>query len=130
MRTRTRVRRPAPPRRGRSTRTHGRARGRYPPARRGRTSTRRRNPYRQRPGSRYNFGRSLTTAVVAGSVVVVIAVVVAGLAGGGLRAVARDLGHTGPAPDPPGSVADQGGYTARTANDAAVPNPGAVQDNL
>ena len=130
MRTRTRVRRPAPPRRGRSARTRGRARGRYQPTRRGRTNTRRRNPYRQRPGSRYNFGRSLTTAVVVGSVVAVIAVVVTGLAGGGFRAVARNLGHTGPAPDPPVSVADQVVYTARTANDAAITLPGAVHNNL
>jgi len=72
----------------------------------------------------------LTTAVVAGSVVAVIAVVVAGLAGGGFRAVARDLGHPGPAPDPPVSVADQVVFTARTANDAPITLPGAVHNNL
>lgn len=79
-----------------------------------------------------NAGKSLTTAIVAGSVVVVIAVVAAVLAGGGLRAVARDfVGHTSPAPaDPPGSVADQFIYTARTANDAAITLPSAVQQNL
>jgi hypothetical protein len=64
---RTRARRPAPSRRGRSTRTRGRARGRYQPTRRGRanthrTNTRRRNPYRRRPGSRLNAGKSLKTA--------------------------------------------------------------------
>ena len=64
------------------------------------------------------------------AVIAVIAVVVAGLAGGGFRAVARDLGHTGPAPDPPVSVADQFVYTARTANDAAITLPGAVRNDL
>jgi hypothetical protein len=69
---------------------------------------------------------------VAGAVAVVFAVVVAVLAGGGLRAVARDLvSHTSPAPaDPPGSVADQVIYTARTANDAAITLPAVVQQNL
>ena len=63
---------------------------------------------------------------MAGSVVAVLVVVVAVLAGGGLR----DLGHQGAVPDPPGSVADQFVYTARTANDAAITLPGVVQDNL
>ena len=83
------------------------------------------------PDRAYNAGRSLTTAIVAGSAVVVIAVVVAVLAGGGIRAVARDfVGRTNPAPDPPDSVADQFIYTARTANDAAITLPSAVQQNL
>jgi hypothetical protein len=80
----------------------------------------------QRPGSRLNAGRSWRTAIVAGSVVAVIAVVVAVLASGGLR----DLGHQGTAPDPPGSVADQVVYTARTANDAAITLPAEVQQDL
>jgi hypothetical protein len=138
MRTRrTRVRRPAAPRRGRSTATRGRARGGYRPTRRGRTSTRRtnirrRNPYRRRPGSPYQPGRSLTTAIVAGSVAVVTVVVVAILAGGGFRAFARDLvGHASPAPnDPPGSPAADVIYTARTENDAVITLPATVQQNL
>jgi len=134
MRTsRTRVRRPATPRRrGRPTRTRGRAKGRYQPTRRGRTTTGRRNPYRRRPGSRYYAGRSLATAVVVGCVVVLVAVVIAVLAGGDFRAVARDLGHPGPGPNPsPSSPAvDQVVYTARTANDAAITLPGAVENTL
>jgi hypothetical protein len=79
-----------------------------------------------------NAGKSLKMAIVAGSVAVVIAVVVAVLAGGGIQAVARGLaGHTGPAPGgPPGPVADQVVYTARTANDAAITLPTVVQQNL
>jgi hypothetical protein len=146
MRTRrTRVRRGAPLRRGRSNRTGGRARSRYQPTRRGRPNTRRRNmrrpntrrpynrrrnPYRGRPVSSLNTGMSLKSAIMIGAAAVVVAVVVAVLAGGGFRAAARDLGHTGPAPGAPGSVADQFIYTARTANDAAIALPAAVQQNL
>ena len=136
MRTkRTRARRPAPPRRGLSARTRGRARDRYRSARGGRPTARRpaarrRNPYRRRPSSRYNPGRSLKTAIVAGSAAVVIAVVVAVLAGGGFRAVERTIGQQGPVPDPPGSVAGQVIYTARTANDAVITLPAVVQQNL
>jgi hypothetical protein len=62
---------------------------------------------------------------------VVIAVVLALLATGGLKAVARDLtGHASPAPDPPGSVAGLYIYTARTANDAAIILPAGVQQTL
>lgn len=137
MRTRrTRARRPAPPRRGHSTRTRGRARG-YQPTRRGRTNTRRantrrRNPYRRRPGSRLNAGKSLKTAIAAGTVAMVIVVVVAVLAGGGWKAIKRDLAsHLGPAPTaPPSPVADQVVYAVRTANDAAIILPAAVQADL
>jgi hypothetical protein len=135
MRTRrARVRRSARPRRHRPTRPRGSARGRYQQTSRGQASTRRkntrRNPYRRRPGSRLNTGRSLKTAIAGGTAAAVVAVVVAVLAGGGLRTAARDLGHTGPAPAPPASVADQVIYTARTANDAAITLPSAVQGNL
>jgi hypothetical protein len=131
----TRGRRGASGRRRRSTRTHGRARFGYQPPRRGRASTRRtnrRNPYRRRRGSRLNAGKSLKTAIVAGTVAVVIAAIAAVLAGGRWQAIERDLaGHTGPVPvDLPGSVADQFVYTARTANDAAITLPAAVQQNL
>jgi DNA-binding XRE family transcriptional regulator len=81
-------------------------------------------------GSRLNAGRSLRMAIVAGSAAVVIAVVVTVLASGGLRAVTRDLGQPGPAAGPAGSVADQVVYTARTANDAAITLPPAVQQDL
>lgn len=80
-----------------------------------------------------NPRESLKTAIVAGSVAVVIAVVLAVLAGGGLRVVERNIGHTSPTPaptDPSGSAADQFIYTARTANDAAITLPNVVQENL
>jgi outer membrane protein OmpA-like peptidoglycan-associated protein len=75
----------------------------------------------------------LKTAIVAGTVAVVVAIVVATLAGGGFNAIKRELAsHTGPATlgDPPSSVADQIVYTARTANDATIVLPAAVQDKL
>jgi hypothetical protein len=126
---RTRARRHAPARRGRPARTRGRAKGRYRSTYRSRTNTRR-NLYRRRRVSRLNASKSLKTAVAAGSLaVVVIAVVVAVLADGGLRAVARDFTHTTPN-DPAGSVAGQVLYTARTANDAVITLPAAVQQNL
>jgi len=137
MRTRrTRIRGGASPRRGPSTWTRGHARGRYQPTRSGRSATcrptiPRRNPYRRRPSSRYNSARFLKSAIAVGCAVVVMAVVVAVLASSGLRAVARDLGHTSPAlADSPGSVVGQVVYTARTANDAAITLPAAVQQNL
>jgi hypothetical protein len=74
----------------------------------------------------------LKTAIVAGSALVVIAVVAAVLAAGGWQAIRRDLAsHTGPAPaDPPGPVASQVIYTARTANDAPIILPATVQADL
>lgn len=142
MRTRrTRVRRGASPRRRRSTRTRGRAMVRHQPPRRRtntsrRTNTRRRantrrNPYRRSARARgLNLGKSLKTAIVAGSVVAVIAAVVAFLAGG-LHDF-RPTGVTGPpgVTSPAGAVADQFIYTARTANDATITLPGVVQDDL
>jgi hypothetical protein len=125
---RTSVRRGASARRRRSTRTRGRAGVRHRPTRGGRTNTRRQH-YSRRRGSRLNAGRSLQTAVVAGAVAVAIALVVALLASGGLRAIQRNISHTTPN-DPPGSVADQVIYTARTANDAAIILPAAVQADL
>ena len=78
-----------------------------------------------------NPRESLKTAIVVGSVAVVIAVVVAVLAAGGLRVVERDIAHKSPTPaDPPSSAADQFIYTARTANDAAITLPSVVQDDL
>lgn len=142
MRTRRpRARRGRSARRRQSTRTHGRARVRNQSTRRSRTytrrsntrgtNTRRRNPYRRRPVSRLNPRESLKTAIVVGSVAVVIAVVVAVLAAGGLRVVERDIAHKSPTPaDPPSSAADQLIYTARTANDAAITLPSVVQENL
>ena len=134
---RTRVRRPPVPRRGRPTAARGRARNDYQPTNRRRTSTRRtdirrRNPYRRRPGSRYNAGRLSTTTIVVGSVAIIIGIVAALLAGGGLRAFARDLvGHTSRVPvDPPGAIAAQFIYTARTENDATIILPAVVQQDL
>jgi len=134
---RTSVRRGASARRRRSTRTRGRARSRRQTPRRGRTYGRRpdsRNPYRRPRRSSRNPGWSLkTAAIVAGTVVVVVAVVAAVLAGGGFNAIKRELAsHAGPPTvgDPPGSVADQIVYTARTDNDAAIVLPAAMQDKL
>lgn len=132
---RTSVRRGASARRRRSTRTRGRARFRDRP-RRGRTYSRpsnSRNPYRRPRQSNSHPGRSVKTAVVAGAVAVLVAIVVAALAGGGFNAIKRELAsHTGPATvgDAPSSVAEQVVYTARTANDAAIVLPAAVQDKL
>lgn len=132
---RTGVRRGGSARRRRPTRTRGRARSRYQP-RRGRTYGRRpnsRNPYRRPRRSSSNPGRSLKTAIVAGTVAVLVAIVVAVLAGGGFGSIKRDLAsHAGPPTpgDPPSSVADQIVYTARTANDAAIVLPAPVQDKL
>ena len=134
---RTRVRRPAAHRWGHPAGARGRVRSRYQPTRRSRSNTRRtdirrRNPYRRRPGSPYNAGRPSTTIILVGSVAMVIGVVAALLAGGGLRAFARDLvSHTSPVlMDPPGAVAAQFIYTARTENDAAIILPAVVQQNL
>ena len=63
------------------------------------------------------------------SVVVVLAVLVALLAGVGLGKFKRDLGLGRPAVAA-GSVAYQVVYTARTANDAAIVLPAAVQKDL
>jgi hypothetical protein len=60
---------------------------------------------------------------------VAVALVVAVLATGGLRVIERNISHTTPS-DPPGAVADQVVYTARTANDAAIILPAAVQADL
>ena len=136
MRTRrTRIRRGAPPRRGRSTWTRGRARGRYRPTRGGRPLPADPppppQPYRRRPGSRYNSARFLKSAIAVGSVAVVIAVVVAVLAGGGLMRSRETSATRRPTlADSPDSVAGQVVYTARTANDAAIALPAAVQHNL
>ena len=133
---RTSVRRGASARRRRPTRSRGRARLRYQPPRRGRTNGRRpnsRNPYRRPRRSSSNPGRSLKTAVVAGTAAVLVAIVAAVLAGGGFNAIKRELAsHAGPATpgDPPSSVAVQVVYTARTANDAAIVLPAAVQQSL
>jgi outer membrane protein OmpA-like peptidoglycan-associated protein len=75
----------------------------------------------------------LKRAIVAGTVAVVIAIVVGVLAGGGFNAIKRELvSHTGlPTPgDPPGAVASLIVYSARTANDAAIILPAAVQSKL
>jgi outer membrane protein OmpA-like peptidoglycan-associated protein len=71
----------------------------------------------------------LKTALVVGSVVVVLAVLVALLAGVGLGRFKRDLGLGRPAAAA-GSVAYQVVYTARTANDAAIALPAVVQKDL
>lgn len=95
------------------------------------THTRTGNPFRRRRRSRFHAGRSAKTAVIFSSAAVVLAVVLALLASGGLKAVARDLtGHASPAPGAPGSVAGLYIYTARTANDAAIVLPAGVQQTL
>jgi hypothetical protein len=71
----------------------------------------------------------MKTAAVAGAMAVAVALVVAVLATGGLRVIERNISHTTPS-DPPGAVADQVVYTARTANDAAIILPAAVQADL
>ena len=61
----------------------------------------------------------------------VLAVVLALLASGGLKAVARDLaGQASPAPGTPESIAAQIIYTARTENDAAITLPSNIQEDL
>jgi hypothetical protein len=96
-----------------------------------RTHTSNRNPFRRRRRSRFHAGRSAKTAVIFSSAAVVLAVVLALLATGGLKAVARDLtGQASPAPGAPGSVAGVYIYTARTANDAAIILPAGVQQTL
>ena len=70
---------------------------------------------------------------MAGAVAVVLAIVVAALADGGFSAIKHHLaGHQGPLVpgDPPSSVTDQIIYTTRTANDAAIVLPAAVQRTL
>ena len=111
--------------RGRRTRT------RRTPTRTRRTPTRNRNPFRRRHRSRFDAGRSAKTAAMVGAAAMVLAVVLALLASGGLKAVARDLtGHASPAPGVPGSVAGLYIYTARTANDAAIVLPAGAQQTL
>ena len=118
---RTRARR-APARRGHSTRAH-RGRSTRP---RGRAAGRRQPPRR---GSRYG-GRAQTSPLSAGkSLAVVIAAAVVALATylaahGTARAATSSPGATG------GAVAGQFVYTARTADDAAITLPGAVQGSL
>jgi OmpA-OmpF porin, OOP family len=117
-----------------TSRTRGRAGAaarRRPSSRtnRRRTTARRRHPHQRHRVSRWNAGQALTTAIVVGAMAVVLTVV-AVLAGGGMRAVARDLaGHQGPV-GPPNSVAGQVVYTVRTANDAAITLPAAVRQSL
>jgi len=122
MRTRTRVRRGAPPRRGRSTRARGRAiTHHYQPARR-RAPHGRRAPHRRNArGSQLSSGKSWITAIV-------VAVVV--LAGAGYLVVQHDTRAAGAATGPAGPVAGQFIYTARTADDAAITLPGVVQAGL
>jgi outer membrane protein OmpA-like peptidoglycan-associated protein len=66
---------------------------------------------------------------VAGAAVLVIAVVVTFLAGGS-HLIHEFRPASGSPSDPPGSAAEQVVYTARTANDAAITLPAAVQQNL
>src|SRR6266487_308260 len=132
----SRVRRTAPSRRSRPARPHQRARARPQPSRRRDHSSRRasgRRPYvRGRQQPRLDISRSLTRAVVAGSAVTALVLAVLLLAGNvsllrwlqvGNRTVAVPTGATGP-------VAEQLAYTVRTANDAAITLPGAVQEQL
>src|ERR1700733_3131013 len=117
-----------PPRRRRSSTLRRSLNGRRSPSRR-RSLDRRRSLSRRRRSSRWSADRSLRTALVVGSVVVVLAVLVALLAGVGLGRFKRDLGLGSPAAAA-GSVAYQVVYTARTANDAAIALPAAVQKDL
>jgi outer membrane protein OmpA-like peptidoglycan-associated protein len=128
-------------RRRRSSWNQERTGFRYQPPRRRRTSARRgglgtrrstgrrRSVVRRRRSSRWGFGRSMKTAVVVASVIVVLAVLVALLAGVGLGKFKRDLGLGRPAVAA-GSVAYQVVYSARTANDAAIVLPATVQKDL
>jgi hypothetical protein len=65
---------------------------------------------------------------VAGAAGLVIAAVVTFLSGG--SHLIQNFRPEGSASAPPGSVAEQVVYTARTANDAAITLPAAVQQNL
>jgi hypothetical protein len=109
----TLVRRVAPSRQGRSTRTRGRATLRHQPARRGRYGRRART-------SQLSF-KSLMAAIV----VAIVALAVAGYAVVHHGISTADATVRGADP-----VADQFIYTTRTANDAAITLPGVVQDNL
>src|SRR6266571_6359213 len=144
MRTRRpRVRRGAPPRRRNSTmrrrgstRARGRATARRQPTRRRPASTRRpvgtRRPQRRNVRvSRFDIGKSLKTAIVAGVAVTAVVAVVAFLAHGFPRgqAVPMTGGPASPA-GLAGPVAGQFVYTARTANDAAIALPAVVQAGL
>jgi hypothetical protein len=73
------------------------------------------------------MGMPWKTAIVAGCVATVLVIGV--LAGHGFRLVDR-TSQAGLDGDPPGSVAGQYIYTVRTANDAAITLPAAVQQNL
>ena len=120
----------------RGRRTHTRTRRANTRTRRTRTRTRLThnrtgNPFRRSRRSRFHAGRSAKTAAIVGSAAVVIALVLALLVTGGLKAVARDLaGHASPAPGSPGPVAGLYIFTARTANDAAIILPAGVQQTL
>ena len=113
---RTRVRRSASRRGGRSTRARGRAMVRRRPVRR-------RGRYGRRVrASRWNFGRSLTAAILVGAAVV--------LAGATYLVVHSGIRAAGAAIRGAGTVAAQFIYTARTANDAAITLPAVVTDRL
>lgn len=111
---RTRVRRGAPPRRGRSTRARGRVVVRP-------QSARRRGRYgRPARTSRWSFGKSLIAAIVV-AVVVVLALACYLVIHRATRAA------SGP---PAGTVARQFIYTAPTANDAMITFPDSVKNEL
>ena len=117
------IRRGAPPRRGRSTRTRGHAKVHHRPASRGsRYSHRGRTPgrYSHRGRTpRLNLGKPLIAAGVA----IVLAVA-------GYAVAHRLVGVAGAATRPADVGAPQFISTARTANGAAITLPDAVQDNL
>jgi hypothetical protein len=130
MRSRTtRARRNTPARRRTPTR-HSRP----TPTRRRATATARRQPARRRDraprrpyrrggrGSAPHLGRSLHSAILAGLAVTAVAIAAVFLLGAVKRA---PVAASTPLP-----VAAQIVYTARTANDAAIALPGAVQNDL
>ena len=128
--TRARGRGGAGARRRHSSRT-SRPRGRYQRARRRPTTRRPGHPYRRRSGSRFNLSTSATKALWAGAALLVIGGVVAFLAAGVRIHNFLPAAGSGSVSDPAGTAAaEQVIYTARTANDAAITLPGAVQQNL
>jgi hypothetical protein len=70
----------------------------------------------------------MTTAIVAGAALVAVVIAVVFLSGG-FRGI-HDFRPAGSVGGPAGAVAGQFVYTARTANDAAITLPVAVQDSL
>jgi len=122
-----RVRHAAPSRRTRPAPARRRASARCQPPRRRDHGLRRPYPrgHRRFP---LHFGKSLTKVVIAGFLMTTLAVTTAFFADG--APIFRGAKHTPVAAISPAQVADQIVYTARTANDAAVTLPGAVQDDL